>query len=151
MYPTLLVLHSWLRWLVLILGVLAVVRAFSRGRAWTPAHDAAGKWFGISLDIQLLIGLLLYGVFSPITWAAFSDMGAAMKDTVLRFYAVEHILSMVIAVTLAHIGRTRTRRATTDAAKFRAAAVFYTLSLVFVLIGVPWPFIPAGRPLFRLF
>jgi hypothetical protein len=148
MYTTLLVLHSILRWLVILLGVLAVVRAFIRAGGWTTAHDAAGKWYGISLDIQVLIGLLLYGFFSPVVRAAFADPGAAMGDTVLRFFFLEHILSMVIALALAHVGRARIRRATTDAAKFKAAAIFYTFSLLFVLIAIPWPFLRVARPLF---
>ena len=147
MYTTLLILHSLLRWAVLLAGILAVVRAFSRGRGWTPSHDAAGKWYVITLDVQLLIGLVLYGL-SPIVRAALSDLGTAMGQTVLRFFAIEHITAMIVAVALAHIGRSRTRRAQTEHARFRAAAVFYTLSLVFVLIGIPWPFVPAGRPWF---
>jgi hypothetical protein len=147
MYTTLLVLHSLLRWAVLLAGILAVVRAFSRGRGWTPSHDAAGKWYVMTLDVQLLIGLLLYGL-SPIVRAAFSDISATMRLDVLRFFAIEHITAMVIAVALAHIGRSRVRRAPSESVRFRAAAVFYTLSFLSVLIGIPWPFVPAGRPWF---
>jgi hypothetical protein len=152
MYQWLLALHSVLRWLVLLLGLIAVFRAFGgRGRSWTPADDRAGKLYGISLDVQLLIGLILYGLLSPVTRAAFSDMGSAMREPVLRFFAVEHIALMVLAVALVHIGTKRIRRATTDAAKFRTAAIFYTFSLLFVLLSIPWPFRTAGRPLFPSF
>jgi len=147
MYQTLLILHSVLRWVVLILGLVAVARALvGRGRPWGPADDAAGKWYVISLDVQTLVGLLLYAFLSPMTQAAFTDMGAAMKMPALRFFAVEHLALAVIAVAFAHVGRVRIRRAATDAARFRAASVFYTVSLLAILVAIPWPFRSAGRP-----
>lgn len=149
MYPWLLALHSLLRWVVILAGLLAVVRGFRGGR-WSPADDAAGKWYTISLDVQMLVGLLLYGLFSPITHAAFADMGAAMRDATLRFYVIEHLTLMVAALALAHVGKARIRRAATDAARFRTAAIFYTISLVLVLLATPWPFREPGRPLLTL-
>jgi hypothetical protein len=147
MYQTLLGLHNVLRWVVLILAVIAVARAIvGRGRAWTRSDDGAGKWFVTSLDVQMLIGLVLYAFLSPVTQAAFTDMGAAMKEPALRFFAVEHLSLAVIAVAFAHVGRVRVRRAQTDQAKFRAAAIFYTFSLLAILVAIPWPFRAAGRP-----
>jgi len=146
MYPWLLALHSILRWVVVLAGLVAVFRAF-RGGAWSPSDEAAGKWYGISLDVQMLLGLLLYGIFSPVTYAAFADMGAAMRDATLRFYVVEHVTLMVAALAVAHVGKARVRKAATDAARFRTAAIFYTISLLLVLLATPWPFREAGRPL----
>ena len=91
MYPFLLTLHSLLRWVVVILGVIAVVRGFMgwRGnRPWTQTDNRVGLGFVTSLDVQLLIGFLLYVVFSPMTTAALRDFGGAMGNSVLRFYAV---------------------------------------------------------------
>ena len=102
-------------------------------------------------SLQFLVGLLLYAVFSPLTRAAFTDFGAAMRDSVLRFFAVEHIFGMVVALALAHIGRGRLRRLTDDTARHRTMAIFFTLALVIMLVTIPWPFMPAGRPYFRGF
>jgi hypothetical protein len=147
MYQPLLGLHNVLRWVVLILGLIAVARAIAgRGRVWTTADDAVGKWYVIGLDVQTLIGLVLYAFLSPVTQAAFSDMGAAMKEPALRFFAIEHLSLAVIAVAFAHVGRVRVRRAQTVEAKYRAAAIFYTISLLAILVAVPWPFRAAGRP-----
>lgn len=150
MYPWLLALHSLLRWVVILTGLLAAARAF-RGGTWSAADEAAGKWYVLSLDVQMLLGLLLYGIFSPVTYAAFADMGAAMQNPTLRFYAIEHLTLMVAALALAHVGRVRIRRAATGAAKFRTAAIFYTISLLLVLLATPWPFREAGRPLLPSF
>lgn len=154
MYPIVLTLHSLLRWAVLILAVLAVARAFSGWlgkKPWSAADDQAGGWFTISMDVQLLLGLLLYGFLSPLTAAAMSDFGAAMGSTGLRYFAVEHATLNVIAVVLAHIGRARSRRAPDALTKHRRAAIFFGLALLAVLAAIPWPFLAGvGRPLFRL-
>ena len=69
----------------------------------------------IALGLQMLVGLLLYFVFSPLTKAALGDFAGAMKDPLMRFWAVEHVFGMIIGVALAHVGMTRARRAATDA------------------------------------
>jgi hypothetical protein len=154
MFLTTLVLHSLLRWAVLLFGLLAIARALQGSfgaRPWTSLDDRAGKYFVIALDVQMLVGLILYGGLSPITRAAFQDMGAAMKDAFLRFYAVEHLVLMLIGVALVHVGRVRARKAPTDHAKHRAAAVFFALGLLAILAGIPWPGRAVGRPLFPAF
>src|SRR5262245_52919847 len=114
MYALLLLLHSWLRWLVIVCGVWAVLRAWGgvgSRRLWTPSDDAAGRWFTIGLDVQFLVGVVLYGFVSPITVPALGNLGGAMGNSVARFWAVEHPFMMVVAMVLAHVGRVRIRRA----------------------------------------
>lgn len=149
MYSALLVLHSILRWVVLVAGVVAAGRGIAgwRGRTWTPADRLAGLIFMIALDIQLLIGLVLYLFLSPTVSAAFVNIGAAMRDPSLRFFVVEHAFGMLIAITLAHIGSIRIRKAADSTRRHRSAAVFYGLALVIVLLSIPWPGMTAGRPL----
>jgi hypothetical protein len=153
MYSLVLTVHSLLRWVVLLFGLWAIVRAYggvSSRRAWAPSDDSAGRWFIISMDVQFVIGLVLYGFLSPITMQALADLGGAMRDPVQRFWAVEHITLMIAGLVLAHIGRARARRAVTDAARHRNSALFYTLAVLAVLAAIPWPFLTDGRPLFRL-
>lgn len=153
MYFAALALHSWLRWAVLILGLVAVFRAVGGrgGRPWSRGDDSIGRWFVLSLDVQLLIGLLLYAYLSPITQVAFADFGGAMRTAGLRFWAVEHLIGMILAIALAHIGRVRIRRASGDARRHMLAAIFYGLTLIILLASIPWPGMAAGRPLLRGF
>lgn len=151
MYTPTLFIHSLLRWLVLAAGFWAVVRALLGllgGKPWTAADDKAGRLFTMSMDVQLLIGLLLYGVLSPITRAAFADMGAAMRSGELRYWAVEHIAMMLIAVGLVHVGRSRSRKGTTPRARHRSAVIFFALALAALAAAIPWPFSSNARPLF---
>jgi hypothetical protein len=152
MYSPLLFLHSWLRWIVLLTGLVALVRAIAGmngKRAWTPADAKPGLFFIISCDLQFLLGLALYLVFSPTVQAAFGNIGAAMRNPEYRFYVVEHAIGMILAIALAHVGRVRSKKAKTDAAKFKGAAIFYGLALLIILGSIPWPGMPGGRPLFR--
>jgi hypothetical protein len=152
-YGAFLFLHSWIRWLVLVAAVVAVGRGFAGwfgGRRWTAADDRAGLWFTIGLDLQLVLGLILYFFLSPFTTEAMGDFGLAMREAPLRFWAVEHLFLMLLAVVVVHVGRIRVRRASDAVVKHRRAAVFFTLALVLVVLGIPWPGMRAGRELFRL-
>jgi hypothetical protein len=152
MYSPLLFLHSWLRWLVLLTGLFALIRAvggMNAKRAWLPADAKPGLFFIIFLDLQFLIGLALYLFFSPTVQAAFGNIGAAMRNPEYRFFVVEHFVGMFIAIALAHVGRVRSKTAKTDASRFTSAAIFYGLALVIILASIPWPGMAAGRVLFR--
>jgi len=151
MYSSVLLLHSWLRWAVILVGLFVLIRGFagwSGTKPWTNADDKGGFWFILLLDLQIVLGLILYFFLSPFTSQAFEDFGGAMRNSLLRFWAVEHTFGMAIGVALAHIGRVRTRKVA-PARRHRTAAIFYGLALLAILISIPWPGTPAGRVLFR--
>lgn len=147
-YEIVRILHNLVRWAVLIFGVIAAVRALAGWlgrRGWLPVDDRLGLFFTMSLDIQVLLGLLLYFVLSPITTDNFSRMGEAMGNSAIRFYLVEHALLMLVAVVLAHIGRSRAKKAPNPIARHRAAAIFYTLAIILVIVAIPWELINPFR------
>ena len=154
MYTALLTVHSYLRWLVLIAALIAIARALggmTKRRPWAAADDTAVRWFTTTLDIQMVIGLVIFFFLSPFTIPAFSDLGATMRDAPTRFIVVEHQVGMVIAVALAHIGRARIRKTADLVRRHRIALIFFGLSLLVMLISIPWPGRPGGRALFRGF
>lgn len=147
MYNFVLLLHSLARWAIVILGLVAIVRALlgaGGGKRWASLDDRLGMGFTSVLDLNLLLGLLLYFVFSPITTAAMKDFGAAMSQSGVRFFAVEHILLMIVAVIVAHIGRARAKKAAADAGKYRATLIFFGIAMLVILAAIPWPFLAAG-------
>ena len=150
MYETVLLVHSWVRWAIVLLGLLAVFRAvtgWAGARPWTAADDKAGLFFMIALDLQLLLGLLLYFAFSPLTALAMDDFGGAMR-TGLRYWAVEHPFGALVGIVLAHVGRVRIRKTADLVRRHRLAAIFFGLALVAILLAVPWPGTSNARPLF---
>jgi hypothetical protein len=147
MYTFFLAVHNILRWIVLILLILALIRSFwgwFGKREYTLTDRRAGMFYSISLDIQVLLGLLLYFVYSPITKSAMRDFSNAMSNSDLRFFALEHLLYMILALILAHVGVVTARRATEDVAKHRRAAIWFSLSFIAILLGMPWfrPLLP---------
>jgi hypothetical protein len=129
------------RWLVLIMLAFAIIfglMGWLKKRDWNKRDNIAGLLLTIFMDIQFLVGIVLYAFVSPITKAAFNDFGAAMKNADLRFYAVEHILLMVIALVLVHIGRAKTKKAIAPWKRHRVATIFYGISLILILAAIPW-------------
>jgi uncharacterized membrane protein YozB (DUF420 family) len=141
LYQIILGVHNLMRWVVVILAILALVRAYLgwlRNREWTMNDRKIGVFYTAALDTQLLLGLILYFFLSPLTATAFRDLGAAMSSPAVRFFLLEHALYMILAVILAHIGSAFSRRAASDAAKHRTAAIWYTLSALAIIVGMPW-------------
>ncbi|HET6957390.1 MAG TPA: hypothetical protein VFI56_12435 [Vicinamibacterales bacterium] len=150
MYTTVLLLHSWIRWIALV-AVVGTTLAALRGKV-EGANSLADRWGMVAmmvLDTQMLLGLLLYFVLSPNTKAIMENFGGAMKDPALRFWAVEHTVTMFAAIALAHVGRVLARKATSAAAKRGRLLICFGLSTVLIILGMPWPGRPGGRVLFR--
>ena len=147
-YPHLLAFHGLLRWVLLAAAIAAIFVAISGWKATKPAGGLLlrfGIIFVATMDLEFLLGLLLYFGASPLTKMAFQNMAAAMKDHELRFFSVEHTTYMFVALILAHVGAALSRKGKTDLAKYRGAAICYSLSLLLILAGIPW-----WRPLLRL-
>jgi hypothetical protein len=153
MYSLVLTLHSWIRWIVLLLAVAAFGLAlvgWLRRQAWSPQADRLGMALTMGLDIQILLGLILYLFLSPTTTGALKDLGTAMADAGTRYWVAGHVAGMLVALVLAHVGRALSRRATEAARKYRLSAIFYGLATVLIVLSIPWPFLPYGRPWVRL-
>ena len=153
MYELTLAIHNLLRWAVVLTGLAVVVRAaggLSSKRDWTDQDDAGARWFSLSMNLQFLVGLAMYLWISPIAKTAMADMGSAMKDAALRFWAVEHVTMMMLALGLVHMGRARVKKSAASG-KHKAALIFFGLALVFVALGTPWPWSAQARPWLRIF
>ena len=150
-YTAVLFAHSWWRWLVMLLLFVVVARAsvgWLRARDWTRLDERLHRALVAALDLQLALGLMLYLWLSPFTHAFFAAPRLGMKHAALRFFGVEHIFAMVIAVGLVHVGRVRSRRVM-GRQRHQCVFRFGVAALVVILGSVPWPFLPYARPLFR--
>ncbi len=146
LYGLVLALHNVVRWIVLIFGVLAIFSAYRGwfgGRTWTELDRRFGVFFGSAMDTQLLLGLILYIFLSPLTTAMLRNFSLVQSNSQIRFFGIEHILLMVVAVALVHVGSVMSRKPTDDVAKHRTAAIYYSLAVLVVVIAIPW-----WRPLF---
>ena len=151
MYEAFLMIHSVLRWAVVATGLYSAGRAavgMAGSKPWTPADVAAHRWFVIALDVQFLVGVVLYGVISPLVSGAMANMGEAMKTPALRYWLVEHPLPMLVALALVHLGFARAKR-TAAPPSHRQMLLHVGVALVIVLASTPWPFMANARPWLR--
>lgn len=151
-YSVSLFLHSWNRWLILIAGVIVIVFAIKGLSSKSEYSSFQRKWsliFLSSLHLQLLIGILMYFFISPLTAMALNDFGAAMKDPVLRFWAVEHTLVNIIAIALAQTGSILVKRISDSAGKHKRTLIWSGIALILILAMIPMGMMGVDRPWFR--
>ncbi len=140
-YPTVTLVHQYISWALLLASLFAIYRAWAGWifkKRWSSADWAAGTILTGLADLQLAVGILLYAALSPVTHEAFNNFGAAMQNPDLRYYAVEHIAVMLIAIVMLHIGRSRSRKAQFNARKYKLAAIWYTLAVALMATRIPW-------------
>jgi len=154
MYQAILILHSLVRWLVLISLLFAIVRAY-RGwlgnRRFLKADNTARMVAVTTAHIQLVIGITLY-IISPAVRYFMNNFKLAVHQREYRFFGMEHITMMVVAITLLTIGGALSKRKTTDQQKFKTMAIWFTIALLIIFLSIPWHFSPlTSRPYFRWF
>lgn len=59
-----------------------------------------------------------------------------MTDKVSRYWSVEHIAMMILAVAAAQIGRSISKKASDDQVKFRFQTIFFGIALLLILVGL---------------
>ncbi len=141
MYTGLLHLHNVLRWVILILLIVALFQAITK----KDGIKKSSLWLLIAAHTTFLIGLYQW-IAGP--WGLKNiqnlGMGEVMKNTAMRFWAVEHFSMMILAVILITVARKKAKLAS-----YSAAMWLYFVALVLILAAVPWPFREAiARPLF---
>ena len=134
MYSFFLHLHSGLRYIVLLLVLLAIIRAWADWLGQKPYSEGNRKlnlFAMISVHTQLLVGIVLY-FLSP-----FVQFGSnTMKDATTRYWTVEHLTAMIIAIILITVGHSKSKEALLPEGKHRAIAIYYTLALAVIVVTI---------------
>ncbi|WKK80019.1 hypothetical protein [Marivirga arenosa] len=143
MYNILKHAHSGIAYLLLLALVIALVYniiGWAGNKAFTKGNKIAALIGFISSHLQLLLGLILYFV-SPLGVSNLS--GETMSDSMSRLYALEHPLTMIIAIVLITIGYSKSKRAEDDKSKYKKIVLFYAIGLILILSRIPWSVWPA--------
>tara|TARA_B110000285_G_scaffold136465_1_gene152832 strand:- start:6917 stop:7357 length:441 start_codon:yes stop_codon:yes gene_type:complete len=131
-------IHSGLRWVALIVLILAIFNAIkSQNSGKYLKKDKMINLFAmIFLHIQLLIGLGLYFSSNKVNFAQ-----GWMKEGLNRFYGMEHLIGMILAVILVTLGRRKSEKKLKGSRdKHRKIMISYTIGLILILVFIPWPF-----------
>ncbi len=146
-------LHNFLRWVILILLVISILKAYSgwQGRkVFSPGDKKIWLFTMISAHTTLLLGLYQvalgrYGIFSTTLPAGTS----VMKDKFFRFFWVEHPAGMILAIILITLGYGMSKKSVSDEVKYKKAFYYFLIALIVILATIPWPFREiVGRPIF---
>ena len=120
---TLVTVHSWVRWLVLIAllaGAAIGLYRYRTQRSWEPSLFQLGA---MTVDIQVTIGIVIWIV----------DDG--WSETF--FYKILHPAFMLAALAIAHVGLALARRRDDVRSNLLAGGSFL-VALVLVVMGIPW-------------
>ncbi len=133
-------LHNFLRWFIVFFAFWTIFKSMSGmngGRPFTKGDKHPALLLMITADIQLLLGLILYfgnGWFKVLT------SGGFMKLPAQRFWAMEHMVGMLLGIIFIHIGYSVVKKNIDDTAKFKKLFWFTLIGLAIILATIPWPF-----------
>ena len=153
MQTGLLHLHNILRWIILILLLISIVKAYTgwqNKKAFVPGDKKIWLFTMISAHITLLLGLYQvalgrFGIFST----SLPEGTRVMKDTFFRFFWVEHPVGMIVAIVLITLGYGMAKKPVSDEVKYKKAFYYFLIALIVILASIPWPFREiVGRPIF---
>lgn len=131
MYQILKSAHSGWRYIVFILLLIAVIKALSGwlgNKTYTEGDRKLNVFTLISAHIQLVTGLVLY--FAGDWYKADSS------NAIGRYWKMEHISMMILAIILITIGNSKSKKLTEAVAKHRTIAVFFGLALIIVVVTI---------------
>lgn len=128
-------LHSFLRWVILILLLVALYQAFTK----KESIKKSTLWLMISAHLMLLVGL--YQLFWG-RWGITKGLPEGvqlMKDSFYRFFWVEHPLLMVLAIGVITVARGKAK-----VLNYKTTGWLLLIALLFLLVAIPWPFRAVG-------
>ena len=128
--------HSGLRWVVLLLMLMAIVNAIMKKSSgqFSPSDRKINLFAMISLHLQLVIGFILYAISNKVN---FSELFSSSAN---RFFGIEHMFGMLLAIILVTIAHAKSKRMEDVNKKHRIIMLGYTFALVIILATIPWPF-----------
>ena len=145
-YSILVHIHSGLRWVFLFFILATIVGSAYKLITSTGQGKCCNVMNRFTLTfthLQLLLGLILYFISPKVIFES-----SSMKDSLLRFFLVEHIGLMLIAVALITIGYFRAKQKTEDLKRYKTLLIYYSIALLIILAAIPWPFRELGAAWF---
>ncbi|MBN8876034.1 MAG: cytochrome B [Sphingobacteriales bacterium] len=146
-------LHNLLRWVIIILLLISIFKAYSgwqKKRAFTDGDRRVWLFTMISAHITLLLGLYqwLWGRFGMLK-TELPEGESVMQNKFYRFFWVEHPTFMILAIIFITLGYRMSKKPLSDELKFKRAFWLFIVALLMILVAVPWPFREGiARPLF---
>jgi hypothetical protein len=137
LYPILVHIHSVLRWVLLVFMIYSLVISFIKWRksgAFSKTDSLMASLTVHFSHLQLLVGFILYFISFKVMFDK-----AAMTSPMIRFFTVEHISIMIIAITCLTIGNIKAKKAE-PTKKAKLIFLWFAVGFILMMAGIPWPF-----------
>lgn len=139
LYSIFIHVHSGLRWLVLFFIVAAIINAVVKINKKSSQESFKDCVFNrlalIFMHLQVVLGFVLYFISPKVIFSA-----ASMKNSMLRFFLLEHVILMFIAAVLITVGYIKAENASEEVKGFKRVIIYYSIALLLILLSIPWPF-----------
>ena len=123
--------HSGWRYLVIILLLVAFINAlmgYAGKKPYTEGNRKLNVFALISAHIQLLLGLVIYFMHD---WYK-----ADTTNAIARYWKMEHIGMMIVAIVLITVGNSRSKKAASAALKHRTIFLYFGLALLLITAAI---------------
>ena len=137
-------LHNLMRWVIIILLLLSIFKAFTgwqQKKTFSASDRRVWLFTMIAAHITLLIGLYqwLWGRYGMLK-IDLPEGESIMKNKFYRFFWVEHPTFMILAIIMITVGNGMAKKSLPDIVKYRRAFWFFIIALLMIIVAVPWPF-----------
>jgi hypothetical protein len=134
MYNALLFIHSYVRYIVLILLIVVIIASaigLVNKKPYSNSDNKLGLFLLIFTHLQFLVGIILYFVSPAVIFS-----GEAMKDSTTRYWLVEHGFGMIVAIALITAARATSKKMTDAQAKYRRLLIFNLIAFLIIVLTI---------------
>ncbi len=141
MYSIVQQIHSIIRWIYLAGLLGATLRAWYgwRGnRTWSKMDNQLTLSLMIVADVQMLTGVMLYLVLSPITKEIWNDFYGVFYKAAFQFFGIYHLLVMLSSIFLVQLMRKLNQTADSNITRFKQSLLILSIALLVTILAIPW-------------
>lgn len=123
--------HSYLRYFILIMLVVVIVKStlgWIQNKPYTQLDNKLSLYLLIFTHLQLIAGIVLYFKSGLVQFNS-----ETMKNDELRYWTVEHATGMIVAIVLITMGRSKSKKAVTDIGKHTRLVIYNVVALAIIL------------------
>lgn len=141
-YLILVHVHSVIRWFILVFLIYSLVVSFTkwRGAGVLSKRDSLIAALTVHFShFQLLAGFILYFVSYKVMFDS-----EALASPMIRFFTIDHMATMVLAITCLTIGNIKAKRASDPKQKAKLIFIWFLIAFILMMVAIPWPFRALG-------
>lgn len=132
-------IHIYISTITLLAGISTLalsVHGWAGKRNYNRYDSGSSLLFNIGLYFQLILGFVIYFTLRTSLEGNLWRVPDTENDASLRFWAIEHIALMVLALFLTQLGRIFIKRSQSSRIKFKASLFYHGISLLLILFSV---------------